>query len=167
MVEKHSSKANLFTGIALVILGIVFALIQYSSLRWDSFWPLILVAGGLLFFAHFLTDRSNYRSLMPGAILLIIGILFFYLTLTSWLKMEYLWPTFILAPGIGFLLIYIFNPKKNNSWVPALILILLAIVFYAQFFTQLRIWPIFLIIIGLYLIIKQLIENRREEEIKK
>jgi uncharacterized membrane protein HdeD (DUF308 family) len=164
MVEKRSSKANLFTGITLIILGIVFALIQYSNLRWDNFWPLILVAGGILFFTRFLMDRSNYSSLMPGSILLIIGILFFYLTLTSWSKMEYLWPTFILAPGIGFLLIYIFNPEKNNSWVAAVILILLAIVFYAQFFTKSEIWPIFLIIIGLYLIIKQLIEDRKEDE---
>jgi len=152
MVLKTSDHSNTALGIFLILLGGLFLLIQLNYFDWGNFWPLIIVCIGLAFMVGFFMDQRNYGLLMPASVLLIIGLLFTYLTLTGWGSMEDLWPTFILAPGIGFLLMALYAPKPNKLWFPGSILIVVATVFYARFWDYLRYWPVILIILGLYLI---------------
>lgn len=155
MALARSHRSNLMLGVFLIILGIFILIVQIENFYWRSFWPSILISLGILFVIGFLINRLNFSLLMPAAILLIIGALFQYCTLFDWYRMEYLWPTFILAPGIGFFFMYFFGPKNNKLWIPGIILITIAVIFYAQFWYCFRFWPIVLIIIGVYLILSQ------------
>ncbi len=161
MAKKNSSKPNLAFGIFLIILGLFILLIQNSRFTWGDSWPLIIIAAGLLFFIGFFINKINYGLLMPGSILLIIGVLFLYLTQMGWYHMENLWPTFLLAPGIGFFMMCFFGPKKNKLWIPGTILVLLSVIFYAQFCFYFRYWPVILILLGLYLIFSQTKKKKR------
>lgn len=155
MAERNSSKSNLLLGIFLIIIGLFILFIQNSRFTWGDSWPLIVIAAGLLFFIGFFISKENYGLLMPGSILLIIGILFLYFTQMGLYYIKDLWPTFILAPGVGFFTMYFFGPKKNKLWIPGTILVLIAIIFYAQFCYYFRYWPVILILLGLYLIFSE------------
>jgi len=152
MSKKQSTNSSYVLGIFLIILGVFILIIQSGYVNWANFWPFILIIGGTLFFFGFFLNRKNFGLLMPGAILLITGMLFQYLNHTHWHYMEELWPTFILAPGLGLLLMFLFGPKGNALWIPGSILVTLALIFYARFCYFFRYWPIVLILVGLYLI---------------
>lgn len=155
MAKQNSSVSNLMLGVFLILLGIFILLIQIGRFTWYDFWPILITAAGLLFIIGFFINKENYGLLMPGSILLIIGILFLYLTQSHWYYMENLWPTFILAPGIGFFMMHFFGPKKDKLWIPGMILVLLSVIFYAQFCFYFRYWPIILILLGIYLILSK------------
>ena len=155
MTEQKSTAPNYFLGIFLILLGVLILLIQLDRFGWEDFWPLIIIAGGVLFILGFIFNRENYGLLMPGTILFITGVLFFYMTQSRWHYMENLWPTFVLAPGIGFFLMFLFGPKGNHLWIPGLILVSLALIFYAEFWYSFKFWPVLLIIIGIYLILSK------------
>lgn len=155
MTDKRSASSNRIVGIFLVLIGMLVLLVQSNQFQWQYFWPLILVLGGVLFALGFFVWRENYGLLMPAAILIILGLFFFYMMRTQWFLIDRLWPVFILAPGIGFLLMYFFGPRHNPLWIPGMILILLALIFFAQFCLYFRFWPLILIIIGLYLIFQR------------
>lgn len=152
MSEKQSTNYSYALGALLIILGVFILIIQSGYVNWANFWPFILIIGGALFFFGFFLNRKNFGLLMPGSILLIIGVLFLYTSHNHWHYMEQLWPTFILAPGLGLLLMFLFAPKGNALWIPGGILVTLALTFYARFCYFFRYWPIVLILVGLYLI---------------
>lgn len=154
MAENRVNKSNKTTGIILILVGIVLLLAQFGRFRWENLWPLFLIVGGGFFFLGFFSNRENYGLLMPASVLTVIGLFFLYSNSGRWDQMEVLWPTFVLAPGIGFVLMYIFAPKGNSFWIPASILLIIALVFYARFWLLLRYWPVILIVLGVYLLIK-------------
>jgi len=149
----HRNHSNIFLGIFLILAGLFFLLVQLGQIHWENFWPIILIFLGVLFLVGFLTDRKSYGLLMPGIVLTLVGCLFLYLTFKGWYRMENLWPTFVLAPGIGFWLMHLLGPKSNQLWIPGTILVLVAIVFYAQNWYYLNLWPLLLIIAGIYLLL--------------
>ncbi len=150
--DRNQPGSNIILGLFLILIGTLILLIQFGRLDWGNFWPYLIIAIGLLFILGFLFDRSKFGLLMPGTILMIIGSLFVYIENTHWHYMEELWPTFILAPGIGFFLMYLFGPRNNKLWIPGTILLTLAMVFYAQVWEFLRYWPVILILLGIYLL---------------
>jgi len=152
MSKRQVTHSSYVLGIFLIILGAFILIIQSGYVYWGNFWPFILIIGGMLFFFGFFLNRKNFGLLMPGSILLIIGVLFLYTSHNHWHCMEQLWPTFVLAPGVGFLLMFLFAPKGNALWIPGSILVTLALIFYARFCCFFRYWPIVLILVGLYLI---------------
>lgn len=156
MSEQPKNRSNYTVGIVLILLGIFFLCVQLGFVNWDNFWPFVLIVGGLLFYLGFLVNRRNFGLLMPGTILLVIGFLFFYTNQGHWYRMDELWPTFILAPGLGFILMYIFGPKGNTLWIPATVLIVLACLFYSRLWGIFRYWPVILILVGLYLLVRGL-----------
>jgi len=154
MSEQPKNHSNYTVGIILILLGAFFLCVQLGLVNWDNFWPIILIVGGLLFYLGFLVNRRNFGLLMPGTILLVIGVLFFYTNQGYWHRMDELWPTFVLAPGLGFILMYIFGPKGNALWIPATVLIVLACLFYGRLWGIFRYWPVILIAVGLYLLVR-------------
>ena len=153
MVGNQSNKSNFITGLVLILLGIFMLSAQFGLICWENLWPFFLIVGGVLFLLGFLMNRNNYGLLMPASVLTIIGLLFLYTNTGRWYEMENLWPTFVLAPGIGFVLMYMFGPKGNGLWIPAAILLTIALIFYARFWLVFRYWPVILIAIGLYILI--------------
>lgn len=161
--QKNSFNDKLIVGIILIVIGIFILLVQAGTIQGENFWTLLIAGIGIAFFAGYLMNREQFGLLMPGSILTIIGVLFFYLAQTDWDQMEFLWPTFILAPGIGFFLMNFATGGKKKFYIPGLILTVVAIAFYIRFWQILQFWPYLLIAIGLYLVLKN-ISNRKTQE---
>jgi hypothetical protein len=142
----------------LIVIGALLLAANLLDVEWRKLWPLFFFAGAAVNFSVFLSGRRNYGALMPAAILLIYGILFQYCVLAGWWHLSELWPTFILGPGAGLLLMYLFGKRESGLLVPAVILIGLSAVFFVTFgpFRHYsRYWPVMLIVAGVLLLLKR------------
>jgi len=146
-----AKKENKFVeGVSLILLGLVFLGVQQGLFDWDQIWPFALIIPGAVFFLAYFKDRSNYGVLMPGSVLLTIGIYFIYSIETNWKYMEDYWPVFILGPGIGFFLMFFATGMKKDFWIPGTILITLSIIFFMKAWQFMEYWPVILILVGIY-----------------
>ncbi len=150
----------MFPGILLIILGIIFLLPNFTSLQWQGIWPLFVLLPGVWFLVLYFTDRTKEGLLIPAAVLTVSGGVMLYCALTSWTAMADLWPLFIMAPGIGFLLMYVLGKKEAGLLVPAGILILLGLFFYLGDSFGEYFLPVLLIILGLYLLLRGRIRRK-------
>ena len=144
---------SLAPGITLVALGILFLIPRLFHVHLADLWPLLMIGGGVAFFFGFIADRSNYGLLMPGTILTVIGLLIFYCTVEGWYMMETLWPFFIIAPGLGFVLMYLFGRKERGLLIPAGILLAVGSFFLLARSEYDYLWPLVLIAFGVFLLV--------------
>ena len=161
-------KANtgrLFFGAALIIVGALLLLVNFSEVSMRHLWPIFPLFVGLGMILGYLNNHENVGFLMPGTVLIIISLLFFYCAFDRWEAMSRLWPIFILAPGAGFLVMYFGGTRDRGLLMPAGILGLIGFVFLAVNYRISNFIPILMIIIGLLLILSQLYgsKNRQEE----
>jgi hypothetical protein len=149
-------------GLVLICLGIIFLAdnLDFIKLDFSSIWPALVVLIGLAFGLSFLYNRKNYGLLMPATILIIIGLLFWYCSITGWYHMNILWPMFLIGPGLGFYFMYLLGEKEKALLIPAGILVGLGLLFMLRFSRILRYWPLILIIIGIYLLYKHYREGK-------
>ena len=149
-----SSRKSLLQGIALIALGTLFLLSNFTELRARELWPLFVLSPGLYFFLVFLMDRTNYGVLMPATVLTVTGLLFFYCAFEGWYLMRMLWPLFIIGPGLGFLLMYILGKKEKGLLIPGAILSGIGGIFLLGFTESEYLWPVILIAIGVFLLLR-------------
>ena len=115
-------------GVLLIVIGFLFLISKYAFgvefLNFDSedFWPIIVLALGLIFEMVYFTTRSKPGFLVPGGILTTIGILFFFEAGTDWRFAAYTWPVYILAVAIGLLQLYLFGYRNRGLLIPVFIL---------------------------------------------
>lgn len=98
------NRNHLVLGLMLILAGAVVLLGQMGVLRlsWATAWPLILVGLGIMFHLFFLVSGGRASGhLVPGGVLLTLGLLFEFCALNGWGWMSSLWPVAIIAPGIG------------------------------------------------------------------
>jgi flagellar biosynthesis component FlhA len=88
--------------------------------------------------------------------------MFQYSAINGWYYMDDLWPGFLLGPGLGFLFMYLLGNREKGLLIPAFILIVLAILFGMDHDVYRFFWPAILIVLGIYLLLK----NRRRSELK-
>ncbi|MFZ0389755.1 MAG: DUF5668 domain-containing protein [Calditrichia bacterium] len=160
---NHDAKSIIW-GLILVILGFLFLgnNLEWFDFNWDQVWPVLMIAAGIFFWIGWLMNRREYGLLMPGTILLIYGLLFLYCANYGWWRMDSLWPVFLLGPGVGFLFMYLLGNRERGLLVPAVILIGLSALFWSGVSGFRYLWPVLLIIVGIYL----LFVNRRRSEMK-
>jgi hypothetical protein len=154
------SSKTLFPGLLLIVIGIIFLLPNVTDLRGRDLWPLLVLGTGVVFYAVFLKDRSNYGLLMPATILTIIGCMFLYCTIEGWHMMSQLWPLFIIAPGLGFALMYFFGKKEKGLLIPGGILLAIGFVFLIGFGEFDYLLPVILIVAGCLLIFKEKLRGK-------
>lgn len=151
-------------GIILVGLGALLLARNFNliNIYWEDLeqywrlWPWLLVIGGALFWLGWAKNRQETGLLMPGTILLVYGLLFWYSGEYGWRQMgDYnLWAFFLIGPGLGFLMMYLLGRRDRGHLIPAAILLGLGILFLAGWNRMEIIWPIILILIGLRLVWK-------------
>lgn len=151
------------SGIALIVIGVIFLLPNFTNLTLRDLWPLLMLAPGILFFLGYAADRRNYGLLMPGAILSTYGLLFFYCTLAGWYLMRELWPLYLIGPGIGFFLMYLLGKKETGLLIPGFILTLLGLIFLLGSTDYEYLWPLIIIAAGIVIILRS---RRRDGETK-
>jgi hypothetical protein len=156
--EMTNLRSSIWLGVLLIIIGALFLAANFLEIRWRDLWPTLLFAGAAMNIVIFLGDRRNYGVLMPATILLIYGVLFQYCALAGWWRMSELWPAFILGPGVGLLMMYLFGKRESGLLIPAFILIGLSAVFFVAFGPLRyygRYWPVVLIVVGILLLLKR------------
>lgn len=156
---------SLIWGVLLIGIGFLFLghNLYWFDLRWEQMWPLLMIGGGLMFWIGWVVKRQETGLIMPGTILLIYGLLFQYCAAEGWFWMEYLWPVFLLGPGLGFFLMYLLGTRESGLLVPGFVLTFLSIFFWWGEEGWHYFWPVLLIVVGLYLLLKSRMKNSHED----
>lgn len=101
----------LFVGASLLFLGSWFALREIGAPLpgIDTMWPIFPTLVGAAFLLGFLLQPRNYGLVLPGTIVLLVGLFFFAFTLGpfDWDQMSYLWPIFPLIAGLAFVAMWV------------------------------------------------------------
>jgi len=148
-------------GILLIVLGVLFLIANISNYSLESLWPIFVLGPGVAFIVMFFRDRNNYGVLMPGTILSVIGLVFFACTMYGWHQMEQLWPFFVMAPGLGFVMMYVFGKRERGLLIPAGILTGLGLIFLLGVNESEYLWPGILILAGLLFLVRWKKEDPR------
>ena len=152
----EEKRPSLVPGLILILVGLVFLLERFGAFNlWGGpVWTYLLIIIGIVFWLGFFFDRSRVGNLMPGSVLLTIGLLFRYNATHGWDTLAYLWPFFILAPAFGFYAMFIFGTRERGLLVPAGILTVIALFFFLQGTSRdLRlVWPAIIIALGVVLV---------------
>lgn len=130
--------SNMVWGVLLIVLGILLIVNRVFNVQlftMGNLWPVFVLGAGLIFEATYLTSRRNPGILVPGGILTVLGILFFFETFTDWGFSAYTWPIYVLAPAFGLFQLFLATRQKALL-IPVLILTLIAsISLIAEIFT--------------------------------
>jgi hypothetical protein len=109
----RTDKGAVFPGTVLILVGVFFFL--WSRLEFldyldmDELWPVFPLIVGVAFFVLFLVNPKDWGTVIPGAILIFISLLFFFtnfglLSASQWVRIGRLWPLILIIIGIGLLL---------------------------------------------------------------
>lgn len=145
---------NKIPGLLLIVTGAVILLANLGVFSLVGLWPLLVVLLGIFFFILWMKDRGDPGLLMPATILTIVGILFLYCEQYGWWNMSNLWPVFLMAPGLGFMLMYIFGEQETGLLIPGTLMLVLSIFFLSINEWAGRWWPVIMIILGAILLIR-------------
>ncbi|HEX9934084.1 MAG TPA: DUF5668 domain-containing protein [bacterium] len=154
------NKNQMVWGVFFILLGGILLAGNFTTLHLDELWPVFLIAGGAAFCMGYFLNRNNYGLLMPGTVLLVIGILFLYCSIEGWYHMEDLWPVFILAPALGFVAMYFGGEKEKGLLVPAGILFAIGLLFLFISTGLEDLWPVLLILTGVLLLIRDFTKRK-------
>lgn len=161
-------------GIILIFLGLLFLLSNFNILPneividMSTMWPLFILIPGILLEKSYFDRKKDPRLLVPGGILIVVGLLFFFEIFTNWIYMQYTWPIFILAVAFGLFQLYIFGKRESILLIPIIILTTVAVIsilamVYERFLTFIGpeiIIAVVLILIGLIILIQSFSKSR-------
>ncbi len=144
-------ESRILWGSLLILGGVLFLLQNLSLIQFGGFfWSIPFVLGAVFFLSIFFVDRENWWALVPGIVLLSIGLL---------IALSYLAPGFVemwggslILGGIGlsFAAIYLANREMWWAIIPAGVLISLAAMLGLDNFVQgIETGGLFLIGLGL------------------
>ncbi|CAM3433986.1 hypothetical protein [Marinicrinis lubricantis] len=148
-------------GILIIIAGAAILLGKLGVFQFvgSAFWPIFVLAPGVLFHLLYFGGVLPAGVLIPGAILTTNALLFFFCIIFGWDSMAYLWPIFILGVAIGLYEFYLFDRQHPKSaWIAAIILGVASIIFLIfsfLFSSAIYFLALALIIAGVVLIYRQ------------
>ncbi len=177
MQTNRSNAGALIAGIVLIACGLLTLAGQFFQfMNWGFLWPFIVIGIGALFFlAMFMGGRQSAAFAIPGSIIGGIGlILLLHNTTGRWESMSYFWALIIVSVGVGIYLMGWYGrdaSQRRSGWGVMKVGFVLFIIFGAFFemifgsFNGL-IFPILLVVLGLYLLLSSsgLIRGRKNEE---
>ncbi|WP_078555390.1 LiaI-LiaF-like domain-containing protein [Bacillus alkalicellulosilyticus] len=154
-------RQGIFPGVLFIGVGLFFFIQQFNVPFLDQFltWPSILVVIGVAFLFQAFVGDNTY--LFPGALLTGLGIHFHLLHhITTW---PTHWAMYTLIVGLSFIFLYM-KTKKEGLW-PGIILLIVSVLgfisggfvtwFNSIFSVIESFWPILLIILGIYLVVRR------------
>lgn len=104
---NNSNRGTLITGITLLALGAILIVLNLiPGININQFWPLIIIAAGIGFFLPVWIWPSSRHGLtglfIPGTIVLVLGLLFLYNTIShDWAAWAYAWMLIPASVGFG------------------------------------------------------------------
>jgi hypothetical protein len=132
IIEKENAMKSslwIFWGLLLILAGVLFLLDSMNVIGiGDVIWGVLLGVGGLAFLSVYFAWRTNWWALIPGFVLLAIGLL---ILLEQFLPGGVgAWGGSIVLGGIGlaFLAVYLSNREFWWALIPAGVMATLALV---------------------------------------
>ncbi|MHB8076517.1 LiaI-LiaF-like domain-containing protein [Desulfosporosinus fructosivorans] len=159
------NKSGVFGGLILVVVGgflLANNLGEWHMFSMERLWPIFVLIPGLVFELSYFSRDRNPGILVPGGILTILGLLFFFETFTDWQFAAFTWPVYPLAVAIGLFQLYIFSGRPRGLLVPVFILTAVSgVAFATMFINTIQQWvnlnlvfPSLLVLAGLLLIFR-------------
>ena len=110
--SKKNNPRILFWGVFFLCTGAFFILRNYDLipyLYFDEYWPVFLIALGFSFIIRFIAEPRDWGVLIPGTILLFIGLRSmtdaFHSAFWDWdYYMDDLWPAILIVIGLGIII---------------------------------------------------------------
>jgi len=152
-------KSGILPGLMLIAAGVILLAsnIGLIGFNWNFIWPLFLLIPGLMFELSYFGRRRNPGVLVPGGILTVYGLFFYFNIITGWNFMDKLWPVFLLGPSFGLFQLYVLGGREKGVLIASTILGFLSAVFlsFSLFgFAADFIGPAALIVFGLLILTK-------------
>ena len=105
---RRKRTETLFWGVVLFLIALFFIARNFNWIEYyfcDEYWPIFLLAPGLAFIAQFIMRPQNWGVLIPGCILLFIGVgsSFHSFNYSFWEMKPFFnkfWPVLIIFLGI-------------------------------------------------------------------
>ena len=146
----------LIPGFILISLGALITLNQLAPQVGETWGgSLVLVAIGLAFWVIYLTNREHWWAVIPGGVMVTVALV---AALDSVLEGVELGGVFMLGLGLTFgLLSLLRTPDGRMKWalVPAAVFVVIGLFITAATEQILGIlWPVALILVGLYVIVR-------------
>ena len=156
---KEFQISSFVLGAILVGVGILFLVVNFIPyLSVARLWPLFMLVPVAILAAVWLQYKDRAVGVvLPVVILIFCCGYFLWLNFTSWDHVETTWPNFIIAPGLGFLGLYLAT-RKWVYLIPSFLLLILAAIFYAAIIENTLIVAVLLILMGVLLILKPLLK---------
>lgn len=165
--SQRNEKISLLLGIILVIIGslILFDKLGVLHLSWKKIASVLLVIyGAYLGYSGF--GLNSNRKVFWGSIFFFFGI---YLFIDSFElvnpEVHLFWPVVLIVTGLSFLMSFVNRPRDYALLLPAIMLTGIGILFLLtnvgiiysfEFWESFeKFWPVLLIILGLYFILKK------------
>jgi hypothetical protein len=171
MLSQRYNTGGLIGGTILIGLGLLFLLGQFFNfMAWQSLWPFFIIGIGGLFFVGMLAGGKSAAGLaIPGSIIGVIGLMLLYQSLTGhWTTWSYGWTVIIMGVGLGIWIMgaWAGNAQQRRSGLHVAGIGLVLFVIFGAFFELLIFgfdgsglrqvtFPVLLIIVGLYLVIRR------------
>jgi hypothetical protein len=128
---QRSEKKNIVFGLLLIFIGLllfagIFLHVNFITMHY--LWPLFVLIPGLLFELSYFIERRAPGILIPGGILMTIGLLFFFEVFTNWSFSSNTWPVYIISVAVGFYQYYFFAGRSGGILFTAVLLTVIATV---------------------------------------
>jgi len=150
---------SILWGLFLIALGLLFFADMYYNfdlLNMTKLWPLFILIPGLIFEISYFVSGKNPGLLVPGGILIIVGLIFLTATLIDWSLFKYTMTLFPLSVAFGLFQLYIFGGRHPSLLIPVGILGVISIVSFFSVILSLpfagTLAPVVLIAVGLLII---------------
>ena len=162
---------SLVPGVMLILFGLWLLLRQFDRLlpHYDRIYPFFLIATAVFLLVE-AVRRSRSGAFFWSVFFFQIGI-FFMLRNFDWIPRydgEEYWPLFLFAFGLGFYVLFIFNPKTWCVLVPAGLFMVFGLTAAAHTFDEIprllefmsgHFWPVFFLATGILLLVNVLRER--------
>ena len=169
-------------GILLILLGAWFLAVRFvpglnAWVEQFAGWPIWVLAPGLIFIAAGLI--SGVTDLMvPGSIISGVGLILYYQNETGdWQSWSYIWALIIVAVGVGVFLSNVFRGQFRRAFEeggPPIMTGLVMFLIFGSIFRAVfgqspflgEYWPLLLVAVGLWMLIKPLFRKKTKEHRK-
>jgi len=129
-MKKSKSKLLLpiIGGILLIAAGVIFLLnnLGMIEINWEMYIGPIFALGGLAFLAVFILNTDDWWALIPGFVLMAIGVIIFMDQNLESIADAWSGAVFLGLLGLSFMLIYIFHTDNWWAIIPGGVLLTLA-----------------------------------------
>jgi len=175
-MSTQRNAGALIGGAILIALGIMSLLSQFFRGLdfWSFIWPFFIIgSGGLFFLGMFAGGKSVSGLAVPATIITTIGLILLYQNLSGhWESWSYAWTVIIIAVGLGIYIMgaYAGDESQRRSGAGVMKVGLILFILFGAFFEMIfsggglreLFFPIALILLGLYLIIKRFLPNKTQ-----